>query len=79
MKRTQQSVILGLLALSLAACSYMPWKNNNGTSPSATPGATPSSGTSTSGSTGSGNPPNDPGPNASAKNTSSAVGASGEN
>ena len=77
MKRTQQSVILGLLALSLAACSYMPWKNTNSTSPS----ASPSSGSSTSGSTGSSTPPNDPGPNAGAggKNNSSAVGATGEN
>jgi hypothetical protein len=42
MKRTQQSVLLaGVLALSLsqAACSYFPWKNTSGTTPSPTPSA----------------------------------------
>jgi hypothetical protein len=38
MKRTQ-SVILGLLALSRAACSYLPWRNTSGTSPAASPSA----------------------------------------
>ncbi len=38
MKRTQ-SVILVLLALSLAACSHLPWRNNSGTSPAASPSA----------------------------------------
>ncbi|MES2759079.1 MAG: hypothetical protein V4693_17030 [Pseudomonadota bacterium] len=38
MKRTQ-SVILGLLALSLAACSYFPWKNTSGSSPTVSPSA----------------------------------------
>jgi hypothetical protein len=40
MKRTQQSVLLaGLLALALsqAACSYMPWRNTSGTTPNANP------------------------------------------
>ena len=38
MKRTQQSVLLaGLLALSLAACSYFPWKNTSGSTPTRDP------------------------------------------
>jgi hypothetical protein len=52
MKRTQQSVLLaGLLALALsqAACSYMPWRNMSGTTPSATPSAAQPSASSTSG------------------------------
>lgn len=44
MKRTQQSVILaGLLALSLAACSYLPWKNTSGTTPASSASPTTSS------------------------------------
>lgn len=52
MKRTQQSVLLaGLLALALsqAACSYMPWRNMSGTTPSATPSTAQPSASSTSG------------------------------
>lgn len=38
MKRTQQRVLLaGLLAFSLAACSYMPWRNTSGTTPATQP------------------------------------------
>lgn len=44
MKRTHKSVILGLLALSLAACSYFPWKNTSGTSPAPLPSASGTSG-----------------------------------
>lgn len=41
MKRTQQRVLLaGLLAFSLAACSYMPWRNTSGTTPAGQPGST---------------------------------------
>ena len=40
MKRTQQRVLLvGLLAFSLAACSYMPWRNMSGSTPAATSGS----------------------------------------
>ncbi|MDB5934766.1 MAG: hypothetical protein JWQ01_2110 [Massilia sp.] len=51
MKRTQKSVILGLLALSLAACSYFPWKNTSGSSPAALPSASGNSATVPSAST----------------------------
>lgn len=44
MKRTHKSVILGLLALSLAACSYFPWKNTSGTSPASLPSASGTTG-----------------------------------
>lgn len=38
MKRTHQSVLLAcLLAFSLAACSYMPWRNTSGMTPAAQP------------------------------------------
>ena len=41
MKRTHQSVLLAcLLAFSLAACSYMPWRNTSGMSPAAQPSST---------------------------------------
>lgn len=51
MKRTQQRVLLaGLLAFSLAACSYMPWRNTSGTTPAAQPSsAAPSSAAPTDG------------------------------
>lgn len=44
MKRTQQRVLLAcLLAVSLGACSYMPWRNTSGITPAAQPSAAPSS------------------------------------
>jgi hypothetical protein len=44
MKRTQKSVLVGLLALSLAACSYFPWKNTSGTTPATQPSASGTAG-----------------------------------
>ena len=53
MKRTQQRVLLaGLLAFSLAACSYMPWRNTSGTTPAPQPSsAAPSNAAPTSSAT----------------------------
>ena len=69
MKRTQ-SVILGLLALSLAACSYFPWKNTSGTSPAASPSVAPPPAASI-GELGAGS--------TSAKHSTGGVGATGAN
>lgn len=40
MKRTQQRIVLAcLLAASLGACSYMPWRNTSGLTPATQPSA----------------------------------------
>lgn len=53
MKRTHHRVLLaGLLALSLAACSSMPWKSTNSATGASSTGSSTDSGSST-----------DPGPN----------------
>jgi hypothetical protein len=71
MKRTQ-SVILGLLALSLAACSYFPWKNTSGTSPTVSPSAG-SPPAASSGEPGAGST------STTARNSAAGVGANGQN
>lgn len=70
MKRTQQTVLLaGLLTLSLAACSYMPWRNTSGT----TPATSPSSGSHN----GASDTATDPGPNAAANSSGGEKSAGG--
>lgn len=66
MKRTQQRVLMaGLLAFSLAACSYMPWRNTSGTTPATQPSVTaPATAAPSSAAPTAGSPGTDSGPNA---------------
>ena len=84
MKRTQQRVLLaGLLAFSLTACSYMPWRNMGGSTPASTSGSSGLGGTgsdkSSSGSSASGGATSSsPGPGSTGSASGSSPTTDGE-